>query len=129
MKKFLEEFKSFALRGNVLDLAVGVIIGGAFQSIVSSLTNDIISPILGIAGKMDFTQFIFTIFKLILFFSSQNTYYFYLISLLIIQWIVTSKSETRDGLIFILWFPCTLHSLDPAHFFGFSLCHYSMPLS
>ena len=61
MKKFLEEFKSFALRGNVLDLAVGVIIGGAFQSIVSSLTNDIISPILGIAGKMDFTQFIFTI--------------------------------------------------------------------
>ena len=61
MKKFLEEFKNFALRGNVLDLAVGVIIGGAFQSIVSSLTNDIISPILGIAGKMDFTQFVFTI--------------------------------------------------------------------
>lgn len=61
MKKFLEEFKNFALRGNVLDLAVGVIIGGAFQSIVASLTNDIISPILGIAGKMDFTQFVLTI--------------------------------------------------------------------
>lgn len=61
MKKFLEEFKKFALRGNVLDLAVGVIIGGAFQSIVTSLTADIISPILGIAGKMDFSQFILII--------------------------------------------------------------------
>lgn len=61
MKKFLEEFKTFALRGNVLDMAVGVIIGGAFQAIVSSLTNDVISPILGIAGSMDFTSFVFTI--------------------------------------------------------------------
>ena len=61
MKKFLEEFKTFALRGNVLDMAVGVIIGGAFQAIVSSLTNDVISPILGIAGKMDFSQFILVI--------------------------------------------------------------------
>ena len=61
MKKFLEEFKKFALRGNVLDLAVGVIIGGAFQAIVTSLTTDIISPILGIAGKMDFSQFILII--------------------------------------------------------------------
>ena len=61
MKKFLEEFKKFALRGNVLDMAVGVIIGGAFQAIVSSLTNDVISPILGIAGKMDFSQFVLII--------------------------------------------------------------------
>ena len=61
MKKFLEEFKKFALRGNVLDMAVGVIIGGAFQAIVSSLTADIISPILGIAGSMDFTHFVLII--------------------------------------------------------------------
>lgn len=61
MKKFLDEFKTFALRGNVLDMAVGVIIGGVFQAIVSSLTNDVISPILGIAGKMDFSQFILII--------------------------------------------------------------------
>ena len=44
MKKFLEEFKKFALKGNVVDLAVGVIIGGAFQVIVTSLVGDIISP-------------------------------------------------------------------------------------
>ena len=48
MKKFLHEFKDFAMRGNVMDLAVGVIIGGAFSAITTSLINDIIMPILGI---------------------------------------------------------------------------------
>lgn len=54
MKKLMQEFKTFIMRGNVLDLAVGVIIGAAFQAIVTSLTNDIISPILGIFGGMNF---------------------------------------------------------------------------
>ena len=44
MKKFLEEFKAFAMRGNVIDMAVGVVIGGAFGSITTSLVNDIIMP-------------------------------------------------------------------------------------
>lgn len=57
MKNFLQEFKAFALRGNVMDLAVGVLIGGAFQSIVSSLTENIISPILGLFGGVDFSQY------------------------------------------------------------------------
>lgn len=52
----LEEFKKFALKGNVLDLAVGVIIGGAFSKIVTSLVNDVIMPIIGlIVGKVNFT--------------------------------------------------------------------------
>ena len=46
MKKFFEEFKKFALRGNVVDLAVGVIIGGAFTGIVNALTNNFINPLL-----------------------------------------------------------------------------------
>ncbi len=46
MKKLLEEFKKFALRGNVIDLAVGVIIGGAFTSIVNAVSNDFIKPLL-----------------------------------------------------------------------------------
>lgn len=46
MKKFLEEFKTFALRGNVMDMAVGVLIGGAFSGIVTSLTDNIIQPII-----------------------------------------------------------------------------------
>ena len=61
MKKFFSEFKEFVMRGNVLDLAVGVIIGAAFQAIVTSLTSDIISPILGIFGGMNFDQLSFTI--------------------------------------------------------------------
>lgn len=52
----LKEFKEFALRGNVLDLAVGVIIGAAFQSLVTSLTNNIISPLLGCFGEVDFSS-------------------------------------------------------------------------
>jgi large conductance mechanosensitive channel len=53
----LKEFKKFALRGNVLDLAVGVVIGGAFGKIVTSLVNDIIMPVIGmIVGKVDFSS-------------------------------------------------------------------------
>lgn len=54
MKKFLQEFKEFAMRGSVIDLAVGVIVGGAFQKIVNSLVKDIISPILGLFAKENF---------------------------------------------------------------------------
>lgn len=48
MKQFLQEFKTFAMRGNVMDLAVGVIVGGAFSAITTSLINDIIMPLIGI---------------------------------------------------------------------------------
>ena len=54
----LEEFKKFALRGNVVDLAVGVIIGAAFDAIVTSLVSDIIMPIIGaITGGLDFSNY------------------------------------------------------------------------
>ena len=55
MKKFFEEFKAFAMRGNVVDMAVGVIIGGAFGKITTSLVNDIFMPLLGIVtGGVNF---------------------------------------------------------------------------
>ncbi|MCR4856151.1 MAG: large conductance mechanosensitive channel protein MscL [Erysipelotrichaceae bacterium] len=50
MKKFLQEFKEFALKGNVMDMAVGVIVGGAFSSIVSALTDNILNPIIACLG-------------------------------------------------------------------------------
>lgn len=57
MVKMLKEFKTFALKGNMLDLAIGVIIGGAFNGLVSSLVNDVIMPILSIfTGSMDFSN-------------------------------------------------------------------------
>ena len=56
MKGFIGEFKKFISRGNVMDLAVGVIIGGAFQAIVSSLVNDIVMPVISlITGGLDFS--------------------------------------------------------------------------
>ncbi len=57
MKKMMEEFKKFALKGNMIDLAVGVIVGGAFNSIVTSLVNDIFMPVLSLfTGKLDFAN-------------------------------------------------------------------------
>lgn len=53
----LKEFKEFALKGNVMDMAIGVVVGGAFQKIVTSLVNDIIMPTIAIfAGKVDFSE-------------------------------------------------------------------------
>ncbi len=55
---FLKEFKEFAMRGNVIDMAVGVVIGGAFGKIISSLVDDIIMPLVGVAtGGMNFTDY------------------------------------------------------------------------
>lgn len=54
-KGFIAEFKKFILRGNVMDMAVGVIVGGAFTAIVTSLNQDILTPLLGLFGGTDFT--------------------------------------------------------------------------
>ena len=59
--KMIDEFKEFIARGNVLDLAVGVIIGASFQNLVTSLTNNIISPILGCFGEVDFSDYVLKI--------------------------------------------------------------------
>jgi len=57
----LNEFKKFVLRGNVVDLAVAVVIGAAFGAVVTSLIRDMITPLLGIPGKADFSQLSFTV--------------------------------------------------------------------
>lgn len=57
MGKFLSDFKEFAMKGNVVDMAVGVIVGGAFGKIVSSLVNDVLMPVIGLfTGGMDFSE-------------------------------------------------------------------------
>ncbi len=55
MKNIIEEFKAFAVKGNVMDLAIAVVIGAAFGKIVSSLVDDIIMPMIGLIGKADFS--------------------------------------------------------------------------
>ena len=58
----LKEFKEFALKGNIMDMAVGVVIGGAFQKIVNSLVNDIIMPAISVlTGNVDFTDMVWTV--------------------------------------------------------------------
>ena len=62
MSKYMDEFKAFALKGNVLDMAVGVIIGAAFKGIVDSLVADIISPVLGVIVGVNFSDMAVTLF-------------------------------------------------------------------
>lgn len=62
MKRYISEFKAFALKGNVMDLAIGVIIGAAFSKIIDSVVTDIVMPLLGIIiGGLDFTTLSFGI--------------------------------------------------------------------
>lgn len=62
MKNFIKEFKEFAVKGNVMDLAIGVIIGGAFGKIVTSLVNDVIMPAVGLlVGGVDFSSLAITL--------------------------------------------------------------------
>lgn len=56
MKSFIKEFKDFALKGNVMDMAVGIIVGAAFTAIVTSLVDDIISPLIGLLVRVDFSD-------------------------------------------------------------------------
>ena len=64
MGKFIQEFKDFAMKGSVLDMAIGVVIGGAFGKIVTSLVNDIIMPGVGVlTGGLNFTDYKFVIQK------------------------------------------------------------------
>ncbi len=62
MKTFFGEFKKFAMRGNVMDMAVGIIIGAAFTAIVTSLVDDLISPLLGLLVKVNFSDLSISVF-------------------------------------------------------------------
>lgn len=62
MKKVIEDFKAFAIKGNMIDMAVGIIIGGAFGKIITSLVNDVVMPVLGLLiGGVNFTDLKFTL--------------------------------------------------------------------
>lgn len=82
----VKEFKAFIMQGNVVDLAVAVIIGGAFGKIISSLVNDIIMPLIGlIIGGVDFTGLAFTIGKANVTYGNfiNNIIYFIIIALVV----------------------------------------------
>ena len=95
MKKLIEEFKAFALRGNVIDLAVGVIIGAAFQNIVTSLTDDIISPLIGLVAKTDFKDLVLSVFGVNIKYGSFITAVINFLIMAIVLFIIWIKGGTR----------------------------------
>lgn len=101
MLKFWVEFKKFALKGNMVELAVGVVIGGAFGKIVSSLVNDIIMPLFGvILGGINFSELSFTIGNSVIKYGMfiQNIIDFIIISLSIFLVLRTFLKFTKKGL-------------------------------
>ena len=72
IKNFIEEFKAFALRGNMMDMAVGIIIGGAFTGIVTSLTDNFINPILNFVTGAELVNFFIMAFVLFLLLKGMN---------------------------------------------------------
>ena len=97
MKKMLEEFKTFIMRGNVLDLAVGVVMGGAFSKIVSSLVNDIMMPFLGVIGGLDFSNLSITFRNAKIMYGSfiQNIIDFLIISFCIFMFVKVINKLTH----------------------------------
>ena len=101
MNKFLSEFKAFDMRGNVIDMAVGVIIGGAFGKIVSSLVNDVLMPLLGtIIGGIDLTALSITIGDAKIAYGNflQNVFDFVIIAFCIFLFIkgISSLSKKKE---------------------------------
>lgn len=104
LKKGASEFKEFIMRGNVLDLAVGVIIGGAFGKIVTSLVNDILMPVVGVViGGLDFTNLSITFGDAKIMYGSfvQQIIDFLIISLCIFLFVkaitkLTTKKEKEE---------------------------------
>ena len=105
MKKLINEFKKFIMRGNVIDLAVGVVMGNAFSKIVSSLVNDIMMPIIGIIiGGHDFSNLSITVGTAKIMYGSfiQNIIDFLIIAasifvfIKIINALMQKKEETKE---------------------------------
>lgn len=99
MKQLTKEFRDFLMRGNVLDLAVGVIIGGAFQAIVNSLVNDIINPLLSIFLKdIDFSSLTLNILNAQIAYGSLiNAIITFLINGLVIFLIIKAVNKSANA--------------------------------
>ena len=101
MKKILEEFKEFIARGNVIDLAVGVIVGSAFGKIVTSLVNDILMPIIGvILGGINFTNLTIKFKDATIYYGNfiQNVIDFLIVAFCIFKFVnaITHKTKKQE---------------------------------
>ena len=121
MKKFFNEFKTFAFKGNVMNLAVGIIIGAAFQGIVSSLTENILAPIIGLFVSTNFDGLQVTFLGVTLKYGAFittviNFLIMAFIVFLIVKWmnkITDRSSETKEAPV-VPKCPFCLTEIDPA---------------
>ena len=102
MKGFIEEFKAFAMKGNVIDLAVAVVIGAAFGKIVSSLVDNIITPLVGtLMGGVSFSSLTFTFGEAVFTYGAfiQSIFDFLIVALVIFMVIkgINKAKDTMDG--------------------------------
>lgn len=100
MKKIISEFKEFISRGNVVDLAVGVIVGGAFSKIVTSLVNDVLTPLIGIVlGGVDFSSLSVNIKSAKIMYGSfiQNIIDFLIIALCVFMFVKLINTLSRKN--------------------------------
>jgi large conductance mechanosensitive channel len=97
MKNFIKEFSAFALKGNVVNLAVGIIIGAAFQGLVSSLTNDILSPIIGLFMRENFNALQLSVFGVTIkygaFLTNLLNFFFMALVIFILVKLINKASE------------------------------------
>jgi large conductance mechanosensitive channel protein len=98
LKKLMSQFKDFVLRGNVMDLAVGVLIGGAFQDIVASLTENIISPIVGIFAGQNFDHLSLTFLGVTLTYGAFITSVINFIIMAFIIFMIVKAMNTLAGI-------------------------------
>lgn len=100
MKSFIKEFKAFAMKGNVLDLAVAVVIGAAFGKIVSSLVDNIITPSIGLfMGGVDFSGLSYTVEDAVISYGKfvQSVFDFLIVSLVIFA-VVKALNKAKEAL-------------------------------
>lgn len=99
MKKFLDEFKAFAIKGNMIDMAIGMIIGAGFTGLVNGLVNSIINPLIAIllGGKTDFSSYVFSVNGVdVLYGAFITSVINFLITALVVFMFVKMMNKLRD---------------------------------
>ncbi|MEN9604465.1 MAG: hypothetical protein RJB39_150 [Candidatus Parcubacteria bacterium] len=98
IKTFFDEFKTFAIKGNVMDLAIGVVIGTAFSKIVSSLVEDVITPLIGMIGSFDFSTWTIGQIKIGLFINNVINFFIVAFTIFIVIRFLNKIIRRRERL-------------------------------
>lgn len=101
MREFLKEFKTFAMKGNVMELAIAVVIGAAFGKIVTSLVEDIIMPIIGMMGDVDFSTWKIGQIKIGLFINNLLNFFIIALSVFVVIKFLNKIIKKREAAVLV----------------------------